>query len=120
MTHFGDEWTDDKFNEDTEYLVKHVESKIYEDLLHKNEKILVDNTSVTKASRKSYIDLARQKGKSVGIIFLNTPIAKCLERNKQREHSVKPTVVSNLFAQIELPKDARSEGVNETLIINDY
>jgi len=121
MTNFDEEWYDSKFDKSNEYLVKHVESKIYEHYMHKNEKVLIDNTSVTKQSRHQYIDEAKKKGKSVGIIFLNTPINTCLERNKKKgEKKVNPTIISNLYAQIELPKSEKSENVDEILVINDY
>lgn len=120
MTNFGDAWDESKFNEKNEYLVKHVETKIYEHYLFKNEKILIDDTSLTIKSRQHYIEKARKEGKSVGIIFLNTPIKKCLERNKQSDTPLNPTIITNLYSKIELPKEPRKEKVNAAIIIEDY
>ncbi len=120
MTTFNNKWTEDMFNEKQEYLVKHVEIEILEYFLHNNLKILIDNTSITKESRKSYIEKAKQKGKSIGIIFINTPVKKCIERSKQKDRHINTNVISNLYARIDLPKNSRDENVKETLIIDEY
>lgn len=121
MTNFDEQWYDSKFDKSNEHLVKHVENKIYEHYMHKDEKVLIDNTSVTKKSREKYVSEAKKRGKSVGIIFLNTPVSKCLDRNKQKgENKVNPTIISNLYAQIELPKSEKAENADEIMIINNY
>lgn len=118
MSHFGEIWKDEYYNKENEFLVKHIERRIFEHYLTKNKKILIDNTSVSTKSRKRYIDIAKQENKSIGCIFLDTPINKCLERNRLRDNKVDERIISNLFATITKP-DAR-EGFREVLIINDY
>lgn len=118
MTQFGDEWSPNYFNEIDETLVKHTERKIIEHFLQNRRKILIDNTSVTKESRKNYIQLAKQMKKSLGVIYLNIPLEKCLERNKLNEDHVPEQIIANLFAKIQLP--SADEELDEFLIINDY
>ncbi|MDH4129087.1 MAG: ATP-binding protein [Spirochaetota bacterium] len=118
MTHFGDKWQDDYFNETDEMLVKHVERKILEHFLHNNRKVLIDNTSVTIDSRKNYVILAKKMNKSIGVIFLGTPVDKCLERNRKKESKLSENIITNLYAKIKLPD--HDEGFKEVLIVSDY
>ncbi len=118
MTSFGNKWKDEYFYEEGESLVKHIERKMYEQFLQDMERVLIDNPSVTKSSRKNYLTLAEQKLKTTGIIFLNTPLMKCLERNKKRDDSVSDKVINTLYSSIELPE--KDEGFDEVLVISDY
>ncbi len=118
MIHFGKPWSAQSYSEVDENLVKHTERKIIEQLLFDNRKILIDNTSVTRKSRAQYISLAHQSMDTIGVIFLNTPLGKCLERNKQNPQGVPPTVITNQSQQLELPED--TEGFEEVLILDDF
>ena len=118
MTSFGDKWKEEYFDEEGESLVKHVERKMYEQFLQNMDKVLIDNPSVTKSSRKNYFSLAEQRVKTTGVIFLNTPLMKCMERNKKRDDAVPDKVISTLFSSIELPD--KHEGFDEILVISDY
>lgn len=118
MTSFGNKWKDEYFDEDGESLVKHIERKMYEQFLQNMDRVLIDNPSVTKASRKNYLSLAEQKLKTTGIIFLNTPLMKCMQRNQNRPDAVPDKVISTLFSITELP--VKDEGFDEILVINDY
>lgn len=115
MTRFGEPWHEADFNESDEALVQHVERKIIEHLLRAGAKMLIDNTSVTVDSRAYYLQLARQMKKRVGILFLNTPVLKCIEQNRKRPDPVPESVISNLFASVQLP--TRAEGFEEALVI---
>lgn len=118
MTQFGREWREEYFDTGDEGLVKHVERRILEHLLHSGERVLVDNTSVSAASRRSYLNLARQMHRTIGVIFLHTPLKRCLERNGERTYQVPEVAISNLAAGIELPR--ADEGFDELLIIHEY
>lgn len=118
MTSFGNKWKEEYFDEEGESLVKHVERKMYEQFLQNMDKVLIDNPSVTKSSRKNYFSLAEQRVKTTGVIFLNTPLMKCMERNKKRDDAVPDKVISTLFSSIELPD--KHEGFDEILVISDY
>lgn len=118
MTTFGDKWYESFFTEKNENIVKHVEVRLYEHMLAQNYKVIVDNTSMNRQSRKKYIDIAKKLRKSIGVIYLNTPLQKCILRNQELEDSVPSTVVSNLFAAKELPQ--KEEGFKEVLILENY
>jgi len=118
MIHFGKRWTEQEFDAVDEHLVKHVERKIIEQLLQKNQKVLVDNTSVSESSRKTYVGFAQQMHKTIGAIFLHTPPATCLKRNREREDPVPERVISNLAAAIDLP--GTEEGFKAVLVLKDY
>jgi tRNA uridine 5-carbamoylmethylation protein Kti12 len=118
MIHFGKKWSEKDFDVLDDFLVKHVERKIIEHLLQHKQKVLVDNTSVSESSRKTYIGIAHQMHKTIGVIFLQTPPATCLERNRRREDPVPERAISNLAASIDLPTS--EEGFKEILILKDY
>ena len=118
MLHFGEQWTEKEFDEIDDFLVKHVERKIIEHLLQNKQKVLIDNTSVSESSRKTYVGIAHQMHKTIGAIFLQTPPATCLERNRSREDPVPERVISNLAATIDIPRS--EEGFKELLILKDY
>jgi len=118
MIHFGENWTEKEFDEIDDFLVKHVERKIIEHLLQNKQKILVDNTSVSESSRKTYVGIAHQMHKTIGTIFLHMPPATCMERNRSREDPVPERVISNLAAAMDIPRT--EEGFKELLILKDY
>ena len=118
MSTFGGVWNEALFDSTDEGLVKHVERRIVEHLLHTGDKILIDNTSVTVASRKSYLGVARQMRKSSGVIFLHTPLKTCIQRNNERDLPVPDVAIVNLSVAIELPRS--DEGFDELLILHDY
>jgi predicted kinase len=118
MTHFGQKWTEKDFASSDEFLVGHVERKILEHFLQNHKKLLIDNTSMSQESRKAYIAIARQAGKSIGAIFLDTPVARCLERNRSREDAMPERVIAILQAEKQLPDTA--EGYKEVLVLTNY
>ena len=118
MMHFGEKWSEDFFSEADEFLVKHVERKIIEHLLQDKRTVLIDNASVSASSRKGYIGIAKQMKKSAGVVFLNVPLLKCLQRNSKRPNHVPDRIVSNLSAAIDIP--VKAEGFKEVLVIEDY
>jgi predicted kinase len=95
-----------------------VERKIIEQLLQSGQKVLVDNTSVSESSRKTYVGIAQQMHKTIGAIFLHTPPATCLERNRGREDPVPERAISNLAAAIDIPRS--EEGFKAVLVLKDY
>ena len=118
MTNFGQKWAEKEFASNDEFLVKHVERKIIEHLIQTKQKILIDNTNISLESRKQFLTIAHQAGKSIGVIFIDTPVLRCLERNRSREDSVPERVISRLEAEKELPEP--SEGYREVAIIDSY
>jgi predicted kinase len=115
MLSFGRKWSEADFNSSDEFLVKHVERKIIEHLLQNRKKVLIDNTSVSASSRKSYLGIAQGMRKSIGLIFLDVPAGICLEQNRRREDPVPEMVISNLAAALDPPRP--EEGFQELLVL---
>jgi len=118
MTHFGQTWLEKEYTASDEFLVKHVERKIVEHLIQEKQRLLLDNTNISVDARKPYVSLAHQLGKSIGAVFLDTPVLICLERNRGRPDSLPETVISRLAAEKQLPDP--SEGFKEVLVIASY
>lgn len=118
MTHFGKAWSPENFSEEDDALVKHVERKIIEHLLHIKKKVLIYNTSTTRKSLKRFLSMAKERNKTIGVIFLNTPLEKCIERNKKNVVEVPDMIIRRMFNNIEPP--TKSDGFSEVLIINNY
>lgn len=55
--------------------------------------------------------------KSIGIIFLNTPVKDCIQRLRTSSDHLPEIVISKLFASIELPH--HDEGFKEVLILTE-
>jgi len=118
MSNFGRKWSEKDFESSDEFLVKHVEREIVEHLLQNHHKLLIDNTSISRESRKGYVSIAHRMGRSIGAIFLDTPVRRCIERNRAREDSLPEMVISQLMAEKELPE--ASEGYRDVLVIETY
>ena len=73
---------------------------------------------MSRESRKHYLAIAHQTQKSIGVIFLDTPVSRCLERNRARPDSIPERVISNLAAEKELPEIA--EGYKDVLVVTSY
>ena len=118
MTSFGDKWQEDFFDDLDEHLVKHVERRIIEHLLGNDQKVLIDNTSVSRSSRSQYLKTVLSAKKSIGVIYINNPLPKCLERNRDSANPIPERVISNLSAAVDLPD--KTEGFHEAVIVKDY
>lgn len=118
MTNFGEIWSEQNFSSIDEHLVKHTERKIIEHLLDSGEKILIDNTSVTIDSRKLYTRIAFRMKKSAGVIFLDTDVLVCMERNRHIDDPIPESVISKLAASKSLP--AKDEGFERIIIVENY
>lgn len=116
MTNFGDKWSESRFSSVDEHLVKHTERKMIEHLLSGGEKVLVDNTSITADSRSLYVKIAKGMNKSIGVIFLDTDVNKCIERNRLLEDPSPERIIAKLSAEKSLP--VKAEGFNEILVLS--
>lgn len=117
MTTFEDKWSEKEFSSVDEGLVKQIERKLLENLLQNEQKVLIDNTSVSIISRKSYIQIAQQLKKNIGVVFMNTPVQVCMERNRKKSDPVPERIIANLAAAIEFPTS--QEGFKEVVVIKE-
>ena len=73
---------------------------------------------MSRESRKPYVTIAHQAGRSIGAIFLDTPVSRCLERNRSRDDAMPERVIANLEAEKELPEIG--EGYKEVIVVTNY
>lgn len=120
MFHFGEKWSDDKYHRVDESLVKYVEKKTIEHLLQAGEKVLIDNLSVSASSREMYTAIAAKNRKIISAIFINTDMATCIKRNRERsvDDVVPDHVIASLVADIQFPD--KREGFKDVLVIEKY
>ncbi|MBN2039308.1 MAG: AAA family ATPase [Spirochaetes bacterium] len=118
MTSFGTSWSAEKFTEEDDVLVKHVERKILEHYIHLKRNILIVNTFHSTESRARFIKLAKDSNKSISIVFLDAPLEFCLKHNSGKATSVPDYVVQSLFNKKVLP--SKKEGFDEVIIIDSY
>ena len=117
MTNFGEKWSEQLFGSVDEYLVKHTERKMIEQLLSMEEKILIDNISITVDSRKIYTTIAERMNKTIGVIFIDADINRCIMRNRASKDPTPENVIPNLAAKKALPE--KREGFASVVILPD-
>jgi len=115
MTEYGARWTPEDWDEDLEGLIKRIEYDLIVHLLERDQKILIDNTSLTVKSRKRYIEHAKKFHKSIACIYLNRDSSTLIEQNRSREFPVPDSVIVQHYARTEVPSVA--EGFAQVLII---
>lgn len=104
MISCGQTWTQSDFDLGLEKIFSDYEMKLLRYHLQKGQKIVVDNTNVTQTRRKPYIEVAKTLGKTLGILFLNSPIELCLARNRNRANVIPESIVRKYNDDIELPQ----------------
>ena len=65
--------------------------------------IVIDNTNVTRETRKKYIDFAKQRGMKIRVVFLDVPPAFACKLNSRRERKVPEQVIRDYHAKMEPP-----------------
>ncbi len=118
MANYGKLWNYKDFNEEDDILVKHVERKVVEHNMQKKNKILVINTFVSAKSRNRFIKLAKDNGKTIGIIFLIIPLDTCIEQNVNKIDIVPEQVIRVLNQKKEVP--TKKEGYSEVMVLTKY
>ncbi len=120
MLTFGEKWSEEKFDLVDENLVKHIEKKTIEHLLQMGETLVIDNMSISSSSREAYVAIAERTKKTISAIFINTDMATCMKRNRERAPGdmVPDKVIANHAADVEYPE--RKEGFKEVLVIEKY
>lgn len=89
--------------------------------------MVIDNTNVTRESRKKYIESAKQNQYQIIGYFFESPVQDCLERNKNRKDSINEIGIKAKYKELEKPD--YTEGfdkifsvkiINNTFEISDY
>ena len=110
MTEHGERWKPEDWNEDLEGLIKHIEHDIICHFLDRNDKIIIDNTSLTVKSRKRYIECAKKYNKTIACVFLNRDSKELLQQNRIRKYPVPDHIIVQLVAKTEFPSEEEGFG----------
>ncbi len=118
MTRFGKMWKADEFSEENDSLVKHVERKVVEHYIHHNHSVLLINTFVTEKSRARFLSFAKERRKTIGAIFIDTPLEQCVAQNDESKSRVPARVIYDLSVRKQLP--SKQEGFDLVAVLHDY
>lgn len=111
-------------SEDDEYFSK--ENEVFNtfinqinDNLNKGKNVFADATHLNPASRNKTITKINAKVDEINVVFLNTPLSVCLERNALREGRkfVPETVIKNMYNSIKIPE--KEEGISKVYIVKN-
>ena len=83
------------------------------------DRVFADATHLNFASRNKTISRINVPVDEINVVFLNTPLNTCIERNAKREGRkfVPETVIKNMYKSIRLPE--KEENINKIYIVKD-
>ena len=83
------------------------------------DNVFADATHLNFASRNKTISRINVPVDEINVVFLNTPLDICIERNAKREGRkfVPETVIKDMFSRIKVPE--KEEGISKVYIIED-
>ena len=117
MLSHGKPWVPGDYNEKLESIVKSTEFMLFSYLLEQNQKVVIDNTSITRRNRFQYIKEAQQHKKLIGCIFVDVPLESILDRNNRSQDIEKmpEKVLTDIDFKKELPD--KDEGFDTIRIL---
>lgn len=83
------------------------------------DNVFADATHLNFASRNKTISRINVPVDEINVVFLNTPLDICIERNAKREGRklVPESVIKDMFNRIKVPE--KEEGISKVYIIED-
>ena len=79
------------------------ENKLLQYGFETQSRMVIDNTNVTRESRKKYIEAAKQNRYQITGYFFESPVQDCLERNKNRKDYINETGIKAKYKELEKP-----------------
>lgn len=81
------------------------------------ENVFADATHLNASSRNNTISKIKVPVDEINVIFLDTPLGLCLERNAKREGRkfVPKKVIEDMYSRIRIPE--AEEGINKVYIV---
>ncbi|WP_300685133.1 ATP-binding protein [Chryseobacterium sp.] len=105
---------------------RHKEGKLLQYCFDTQSQMVIDNTNVSRESRKKYIDLAQRNKYRVVCYYFESDIQDCLERNKNRKESINETGIKAKYKEFGIPISEEGFGkiikvkiINNQFEIND-
>jgi predicted kinase len=92
--------------------------RVIAELLAEGCSIVVDNTNPTAEDRAPLIAAARGAGAAVRAVWIDTPLAVCLERNEVREGRARVPLVGVLATAARLVPPATAEGFGRVDVVD--
>lgn len=99
----GGDWRSDDWRPAMEPLYRQIEDDCLRFNLTAGNRVVCDNTNITRKSRAHYLAMARALKKSIAILFLDQPLDTCLDRNRHRAAYVPEPVINEFFQMREMP-----------------
>lgn len=72
-------------------------------LLSQKQNVIIDGIHLTKSIRKFFIQMARECGANVVIVWIDTPLQECLRRN-QFDHKLPDETLHKMYEEMETPQ----------------
>ncbi|NIF06830.1 ATP-binding protein [Chryseobacterium sp. Tr-659] len=91
------------------------EGKLLQYCFETQSKMVIDNTNITKESRKKYIEYALHNKYEVIGYYFESSIQDCLERNKNRKDSINEIGIKAKYKELEKP--LFEEGFDKIFIV---
>lgn len=94
------------------------ERLLFEQCIHEEKDIVIDNTNPTVEDRNRYIPELKQAGYKVIAVFMQSVLKDCIKRNEEREgkERVPNTAIAATSNKLEIPD--RSEGFDEMFYVS--
>lgn len=98
------------------------EGKLLQYCFETQSKMVIDNTNVSKESRKKYIELAQHNKYEIVGYYFESNIQDCLERNKNRKDSINKIGVKSKYKELEKPlyEEGFDKILNVKIIDNEF
>ncbi len=72
----------------------------FRDALKRGDKIIVDNTNLTRSARKSLVKVAKAEGRTPFLLVFDVPLSVCLQNNAARSRVVPLNVMNDMAADL--------------------
>ncbi len=95
------------FNNKNEKLIVNTRDWLIEYFIHNNFSVIVDDTNLHSKHVKRIIEIANQNDVEVKIMFIDTPLYECIERDSLRSKPVGEKVIRDMYNNFLLPKYKR-------------
>lgn len=92
-----------------------IEDQLIRDVLGEGYDVVVDNTHFNPAHEKRLEKLAREYKADFEILFIDTPLEKCIRRNRKRANPVPMDVILDMYNKYIAPLRDKKEEYNDEL-----
>ncbi len=79
------------------------ENRLMQYCFETQSKMVIDNTNVTRESRKKYIESAKQNKYQIIGYFFESSVPDCLERNRNRKGAINEIGIKAKYKDLEKP-----------------